>query len=301
MKYKLSICVVTMNRAKQLKEALESCLACQLPEKTEFVVIDNASSDNTEQIVHDTLGNCGFDYFYEKLPKNIGAGVGRNYAFSKSRGEYTYGSDDDAVIAIDRNPDFFIRAIQILDQNPRIVTLATQIYDQAWKRNRIEKCGPEILKGISTCKMFCGGSHFLRRSFFADEPYLPNKYGYEELPPSLRVMDAGMVNAFCPDLLVIHKPAVNKWDWSEEKNHELLINEIAIPYAVTLMMYPIICRPVLWAAIQIRIYRYLRKIPGAREKIREIVKEVCRLYPIGKKIKLSTVCRMVRVFGLSVF
>ena len=42
----LSICVVTMNRANQLKEALESCLACELPIKTEFVIIDNASCDN---------------------------------------------------------------------------------------------------------------------------------------------------------------------------------------------------------------------------------------------------------------
>ena len=51
MGYKLSIGVVTMNRAAQLKEALESCLACQLPAKTEFIIIDNASTDNTEEIV----------------------------------------------------------------------------------------------------------------------------------------------------------------------------------------------------------------------------------------------------------
>ena len=46
--YELSVCVITMNRAEQLKEALESCVACKLPEKTEFVVLDNASTDDTE-------------------------------------------------------------------------------------------------------------------------------------------------------------------------------------------------------------------------------------------------------------
>ena len=48
---KLSICVVTMNRANQLSEALQSCLLCELPRETEFVIIDNASTDHTEQVV----------------------------------------------------------------------------------------------------------------------------------------------------------------------------------------------------------------------------------------------------------
>ena len=37
---KLSIAVVTMNRVKQLIEALQSCIDCIIPEDTEFVCID---------------------------------------------------------------------------------------------------------------------------------------------------------------------------------------------------------------------------------------------------------------------
>ena len=48
---KLSIAVVTMNRSIQLIEALDSCLTCNLPNDTEFVIIDNASTDDTEQKV----------------------------------------------------------------------------------------------------------------------------------------------------------------------------------------------------------------------------------------------------------
>lgn len=301
MEYKLTISVITMNRATQLKEALESCLACHLPEKTQFVVVDNASTDNTEQTVADLLDGCGYDYYYDRLPENLGVGGGRNYAFTKSYGEYVYILDDDAVIDAQNDRGFFLKAIKILDENPKIVSLTTQIYDIAWQANRVAKSGPEIAKGINICKMFCGGSHFLRKSFFDDVPYLSNKYGYEEIPPSLRIMDAGMINAFCPNLLVIHKPAVNKWDWSDEKNQALLINGIAAPYAIDKMMYPLICRPLLWAATQIRFYRSLRRIPNARKRFRAEVKEFCSQYPITDKIKLSTVWWMVKLFRLSAF
>lgn len=50
-KYKLSICVITMNRREQLVEALASCLLCKIPKDTQFVVVDNGSTDNTENDV----------------------------------------------------------------------------------------------------------------------------------------------------------------------------------------------------------------------------------------------------------
>lgn len=70
----LTIGIVTMNREKQLKEFLKSCLLCILPKETEFVVIDNASIDDTEQTVQEVLGNSEYPYIYKKLKKNIGAG-----------------------------------------------------------------------------------------------------------------------------------------------------------------------------------------------------------------------------------
>lgn len=103
---KLTIGIVTMNREEQLAEALYSCLRTDLPNETEFVVIDNASTDNTEKIVKEILTNSGYEYYYEKLPENIGCGRGRNYAFSKSCGSYYYSLDDDAVID-EHCKDFF--------------------------------------------------------------------------------------------------------------------------------------------------------------------------------------------------
>ena len=298
---KLSICVITMNRASQLKEALESCLACKLPSETEFIVIDNASTDDTEQTVHAVLGECGYSYYYEKLAENLGVGGGRNYAYSKACGEYAYMLDDDAVIDFENNPSFFVSAINMLDKHNDIVTLTTQIYDTVWKKNRVNIGGTIISDGLYKCLMFCGGSHFLRRTFYVAPPYLPNKYGYEEIPPSLRAFDAGKLNAFCPNLLIIHKPAVNKWNWNDEKNINLLVNGLALPYAIKKMMYPAVFLPILVLANKRRIAKYMSGIPDAKASVRETVKNFSRDYPIKEKIRFSTVCGLIKDFGLSTF
>jgi len=298
---KVSICVITMNRAAQLGEALKSCLACELPEKTEFVIIDNASTDDTETTVHATLGACGYRYYYEKLSENLGVGGGRNYAYEKACGEYIYMLDDDAVIDCENNPLFFVRAVELLDRNTDVVTLTTQIYDTAWGGNRIGEGGLKISEGLYKILMFCGGSHFLRKSFYTEAPYLPNKYGYEEIPPSLRAMNAGKINAFCPDLLIIHKPTVNKWDWDDEKNYALLVKEIALLYAIKKMMYPRLVLPLLILANKRRLHKHMANIPNASRRVKEAAKAFCTEYPIREKIKLSTVLRMFKDFKLSIF
>lgn len=298
---KLSICVVTMNRANQLKEALESCLACELAENTEFVIIDNASTDDTEATVRTTLEHCGYRYYYEKLSENLGVGGGRNYAYKKACGEYVYMLDDDAVIDIENNRSFFISAVNMLDKYSDVVSLTTQIYDTAWGKNRLSANGVPIHTGLHKCIMFCGGSHFLRKSFYKTEPYLPNKYGYEEIPSSLRAMDAGKVNAFCPELCIIHKPVNNKWNWDDEKNHALLINEIAFPYAIKKMMYPSIARPLLLLAKNRRIGLHLGHVKDAKMKVNAVAMKFCKEYPIEGKISIKTLCRMFRDFKLSVF
>ena len=49
--YLLSIVILTMNRKEQVIEALESCMASKLPKDTEFVIVDNNSSDGTGDVI----------------------------------------------------------------------------------------------------------------------------------------------------------------------------------------------------------------------------------------------------------
>ena len=297
----LSICVVTMNRAGQLKEALESCLACNLPSDTEFVIIDNASTDDTETVVKELFATKQYPLQYVKNEVNVGAGKGRNMYYDTALGKYIYGMDDDALIAVEKNRDFFTRSIDIMEQNPDIVTLATQIFDTAWGRDRLSVVGKEIAQGVYYCKMFCGGSHFLRKDFFECSPYLSNVYGYEELPPSLLAWDAGKINVFCPDLLAIHNPKLDKWNRADMKSNTFFIMECAVQYAIKKMMYPKMFSPVLSLAYEARCKKHLTGIPKGKKKGDAIVQETMSLYPVDKRIKVRTALDLYKKFGLSVF
>lgn len=298
---KLTIALVTMNRAEQLKRAINSCLSCTLPDDTEFVIVDNASNDQTEETIKDMFSKCKYTCQYYRFEENVGAGAGRNKYFEMASGEYVYGMDDDAIVDSDKNPDFFVKAISILDNNSQIAALATQIYDEAWGKNRQEIRGKEIIPGIYMCKMFCEGSHFLRKSFFEDAPYLPNKYGYEGLVPSLIIWDKGYINAYCPSLLAIHQPKVNKWNYTDEANYKLLINECAIPYAIKQMMYPIIFRPILYCAFKKRIIRYLKNVPGSFPLVKKVTEDMKNNYYVSYVISCRTVIRLFKEFGISIF
>ena len=296
---KLTVAVITWDRSKQLAEALESCFSCKLPKDTEFVIIDNASTDDTEQVVKSLFQNNKYHFFYEKMSENLGVGRGRNYAYLKSHGEYVYFLDDDAYID-KQNPSFFLQAIAYLDGNPLIASLTSQIYDLMWKANRVSESGPKFKEGLKLHFMFCGGSHFLRKSFWAnEEPYFPNKYGYEEIMPSLRVADAGCLNVFATDLLVIHNPQVNKWNFDDEKNAMIVINELVCQKVMKTKLYPRIFSPILTLSYWVRAKKYLTK--ERKKKADELIVIMENQYEYGKKIKISTVFRLLWNFGLSIF
>lgn len=297
---KLTIGIVTMNREEQLAEALYSCLRTDLPDETEFVVIDNASTDNTEKVVKEILESSGYAYYYEKLTENIGCGRGRNYAFSRSCGEYYYSLDDDAIID-EQCRDFFTYAIDVLDRNAEIVTLTTQIYDMAWKGNRLEETSVKMSDGLYECKMFCGGSHFLRRDFFKEKPYFSNKYGYEEIPPSLYVADAGRKNVFCPAIRIIHKPKVNKWDHSDERNHALLINECVLQYSIKKALYPRVVVPILYVAYKARCQRYLKQVPDRKKQVDNLLAQTENSTKELRRIKMKTITDLFCKFGNAIF
>lgn len=297
----LTIAIVTWNREIQLTKAIESCFSCVLPPETSFVIIDNNSTDNTEGVVKSLFNHQKYDYIYKKLDENIGCGNGRNLAFQHSKSKYTYFLDDDAYID-EKNKEFFINAIDILDGNSEIMTLTTQIYDLLWKKNRVDIDGPRLDDGLYLCQRFCGGSHFLRNDFWSNQsPYYPNKYGLEEIFPSLRVYDAGYFNVFATNLVIIHNPLINKWVKGSQEEANILKTEIVCKLAMKLVIYPSLFTPVLYMSTFVRCIKSL--------KLRSLLEVFCdkRIATIKqqnleiKKIRLNTVVRLYRLFGLSVF
>jgi len=94
MAIKLSICIPTYNRAEYLSETLES-IVCQLTDEVEIVISDNASVDNTSDIVRRFM-KATPNIIYVQQKENLGAD--RNYmkSIELASGVYCwlFGSDD---------------------------------------------------------------------------------------------------------------------------------------------------------------------------------------------------------------
>lgn len=93
MKNKFSVIIPTFNRSKLLKNTIESILN-QEYSNFELIIIDDGSTDNTEQIVC-SITDERIKYFRKT---NGERGAARNYGLSKSTGNYIVYFDSDDIM-----------------------------------------------------------------------------------------------------------------------------------------------------------------------------------------------------------
>ena len=111
----LSICVPTFNRARYLDSLLADLSANigELGHSYELLIGDNASEDNTAEVVRKYEGKLAIRYF--RWPENVGQYHNMSRLFESAQGEYlVYVADDDLlmleplgrhVACLDANPD----------------------------------------------------------------------------------------------------------------------------------------------------------------------------------------------------
>lgn len=249
----LSIVVITMNRADQLRSALLSCVKSQLPSEVEFVIVDNASTDNTKQMIEDFFKEYQYPFKYDYQAVNLGVGGGRNRGYELAEGKYVYFLDDDAVIASDSYDSFFIKSIALFEADSHVATITTRIYDELWGCDRDVRVSKQSSKdGVANIFMFLGGSHFLRKKYFLPPLYLEIKYGMEELLPSILVADKGLRNCYLSDIRILHQPRRNKWIPGSNDARDIAIRYNANMYCTKKMLYPNIMAPALFIVFMLR-------------------------------------------------
>ena len=108
---RVSIIICTYNRSKLLLK----CLLSLINEQNNFsdyeiLVIDNASSDNTESVVNDLkYKSSKIKYFLEP---NIGLSYARNRGILESKSDWVLFIDDDAIAF----PDLIDRAVHLIER-----------------------------------------------------------------------------------------------------------------------------------------------------------------------------------------
>lgn len=108
---KLSIIICTYNRSRLLKKCLDSLLP-QILEGIEIIIIDNLSSDDTNQVVSEyTSKYINIRYFFEPI---TGLSHARNRGIKEAKADWILYLDDDVIVF----DDFIERALYLttLDQ-----------------------------------------------------------------------------------------------------------------------------------------------------------------------------------------
>lgn len=147
----LSICIPTYSRANYLRDALESIyrqLNSELSQMVEVVVADNASRDNTEQVMKEFADKID-RLVYVKNPENIGFDGNVDVAVRSAHGNYCwYLGDDDAIIngALSHMVDICLQnkyAVISFTANPLLTRpITSDIKEDYGDVNHINKLSP---------------------------------------------------------------------------------------------------------------------------------------------------------------
>lgn len=220
----ISIVIITCNREKELKTAINSCIKFASM-NCEILVVDNKSNDGTRDMLekinippHISLRS----YF---MDTNLGVAGARNYGFNKANSRVVLFLDDDAYFAEGSNGLGY--AYNYLLENSSIFAIAPEIYDLKKKhllKDIVDKKNPN--KVFS----FIGASHFIRKDYVRTEHLYPEKlfYGSEEIYACLCAYNQGYYIEYNPNIKVIHNPSVFTRSNEYEIGRNICINKFVV-------------------------------------------------------------------------
>ncbi len=150
MQPKISICIPTYNYAHFIADAIESVLS-QTVSDYELLVIDNCSTDNTEEVVLGYLQE-GRNVKYIRNEKNLGLVCNLNRCIELASGTYIKILCSDDLL----EATCLEKMVQVLEANPKVslVASARQLVDRSL--NNLGQLAysdrPELLPGIEVIR-----------------------------------------------------------------------------------------------------------------------------------------------------
>jgi glycosyltransferase involved in cell wall biosynthesis len=139
---KVSIMIPTYNRSQMLKKCLDSCLEQAYP-NLEIIVSDNASSDNTEEVMKEYLKDKRVRYF--RQAKNIRGEQWKKLLYEYATGKYgVFIPDDDYLI----NENHVPQAVSLI-QKYKVDYVLTDWYSLDEQNGRNERFDLDLPESIT--------------------------------------------------------------------------------------------------------------------------------------------------------
>jgi GT2 family glycosyltransferase len=198
----VTIVFLVFNRREQLRESLRRTLydSTYPSELVDVIVIDNASTDGSADMVHDEFP----DVQLIRREENIGVSAW-NDGFEAAGGDYVLALDDDCYLP----PDGLERAVAAaLENDADLVSFGVaSTEDSDYRFDRRYRTG---------LLMFWGCAVLMRRRVVEDlEGYDPRIFVLaNELEFSIRFFDRGFRHLHLPEVVALHMKAVDA-HWSD--------------------------------------------------------------------------------------
>lgn len=205
---RVTVIVLTHQRCAELRRTLEHLQ--QLPERPPLIVVDNASTDGSSDMVKRVYPACTV----LRSASNLGAAA-RNLGARYARTPYIAFSDDDTWW----EPGALTEAVQLLDRHPHVGALTARVLVGASRRED-PACqsmqhsplpAPVSQPGPSVLGLLAGAAVFRRAAFLQAGGYHPRLFiGGEEALLTLDLAAAGWTLMYAPQLTVCHYPSVRR-------------------------------------------------------------------------------------------
>jgi len=202
----VTVCIPTYNRSGLLRSSLQSVLWQSLRD-VEVIVSDNASTDDTEDVVR-SLGDPRV--IYDRNPENLGLFANLSRCLGLGSGRYRVVLPDDDLML----PGNLERKVAFLERHPSaaMVHSGFRFLDAAgnptgpimnWARlaeDTLEPGPSFVRRSIAFCGLVCVSSVMLRSEHVAGERFDADDGPYADMALWLRVASRGDVG-FLPDPL----------------------------------------------------------------------------------------------------
>lgn len=217
----VSVVVPTRNRRELLRALLES-LARQTysVERFDVLVVDNASTDGTEEMVRAFALAAPFRLVYLRR-NNTGPSASRNDALRIARAEIVAFTDSDCVAT----PRWIERGVEAFEPGVGLVQGRT-LPNPTHARHLLEK----TLQVTEENAVYETANIFYRRDEALAAGGFSTAYDYfgEDTDLAWKVKRSGLTSAFAPEALIYHHVfRASLWGWLTEPRHV-----VAWPYMV---------------------------------------------------------------------
>jgi glycosyltransferase involved in cell wall biosynthesis len=240
----VSVVIPTFNRRDLLREAIESLWNQTLsPQLYEIVVVDNASTDGTAEMMAEGERQSPCSITYRRMEENKGAANSRNVGASLAQGEIIAFTDSDCRVA----PDWLERGVQVFKSGNDVAFVSGQTFPKPDQPLTFFSIG-NPLRGENptypTANMF-----YRKRSFveaggfdlsvdFGDLGKWPLECCDTEM--AWRMKSQGLVGVYAADVIVYHEiMQVSPLNWLL---HHARVG--MVPFLI--QRYPGLRRKLLW-------------------------------------------------------